>query len=337
MHFMQITMRILSLVLCACLVLLITSCNAPRENPFDPDADNYQGPGALVGNLTGRVTNLTVVPVAGATVYALSGNQGGVTNAGGYYTIPDLDPGQHLVVCTREGFAPDTLEADIETNQTVTANFKLDALPVIQSYDFTSHSYATSTSDYSTIEALAEISDLDGANDINLVQLLVEYGNEFPMSRDSIVGALVYYSCTLVEELDFNSVDSVRFQHFFVQVTTDSGHTAASPPTQIRYFFDENPLDLRTNDFPTPPPITTFPIALTWDFSPLHITYTFTVQVYKNIGSQPLAWQASVPGSQTAATISYLDDGSYFWHVTCVDGYGNTAQSLDASFTVSIP
>jgi len=88
------------------LVLWLAGCNAPRDNPYDPDADNYVGPGA--SSISGRVTTYAGEELAGAEIMANPLSPGAVrgsySNSAGYYTITEVLPGSLLPKRLRFGY-----------------------------------------------------------------------------------------------------------------------------------------------------------------------------------------------------------------------------------------
>lgn len=87
----------------------------------------------LPGTISGKVTDsLTGSPIAGALIEIFDGNVivgFADTDINGNYSIPDLDPGNYIVICSAATYATKFVGATVVSNTTTTVNFALDRNP----------------------------------------------------------------------------------------------------------------------------------------------------------------------------------------------------------------
>ncbi len=94
-----------------------------------PKTSLYVIPGG-VGHLTGTVLGAGGIPLQNATVQ-ITGGAGVNTNAQGQYTIQNIMAGTYEVTASRYGYLPQTLNAVIPEDSTVTQNFTLTQMPTV--------------------------------------------------------------------------------------------------------------------------------------------------------------------------------------------------------------
>jgi len=328
--------RIFLLLIGLSLALLLCSCEAPRDNPLDPGATNYIGPEASVGSVKGRVTGLDYTPLMSALVLTIPGYRGAQTNSQGDYLIEDIQAGQYQIFCAPPGYAPDTLQVTVLPMMQTIADFRLDALPVFQSFQVTSHYIYQGTEasppEYYNIFARARLTDPDGINDIAQVTLEVEDWPDTTMSfnSDSTVGAEAFYYVNL-EFTPGASLDSIKWQHFTCVAEDASNNTASTSPLTVLRFFDDYPVPLspidRVQEF-TPTPV------FEWEPFGEQFYFTYEVRVYRE-QSGSLSWlESALPPSASSIVSDSLASGFYYWLLEAFDEYGNSARSAPAYFEV---
>jgi len=84
------------------------------------------GMGALNGTVTTGGN-----PLAGATVSIVGTSHTATTSATGTYSFPFITQGAYQVTCSKTGFQPQTVNVTIVENQTVTQNFAMVSLPLV--------------------------------------------------------------------------------------------------------------------------------------------------------------------------------------------------------------
>ncbi|HDH57906.1 MAG TPA: carboxypeptidase regulatory-like domain-containing protein [Bacteroidetes bacterium] len=313
---------------------LLSACDAPRDNPLDPDADNYMGP---MGIVSGRVTNLASVPLSDVMVLAIPGYRGGVTDNSGYFLIENVEAGDYQVSCGPSGFEPDTQFVTVRDGLTSVVNFQLDALPVISNFQVTSHYLYLGTQippQTYIIYARSHISDPDGFGDIEQVTLEFEGGLDTLMaySPDSSSGSSLFYFVQL--PLDFfpgASIDSVKWKKFTCTAEDTSGNVASSEPLSIQRFFDDYPVQI----YPFSDIVSSSGLYLWWEPYDEQFFFTYTVRIFKEGYSTPVWERSGISPTDSTTTVGVtLENGDYNWTLEVIDEYGNTARTAPATFTV---
>lgn len=329
--------RLFSLIL----LMAFIACEAPRDNPLDPAANNYIGPES--GWITGEVTSLTAVPLGSVLVMSIPGYRGSLTDAQGRYTIADVPPGEYEVCCSPVGFMPDTIIVTINPKSQSIANFRLDALPIIQSFQVTSRFIWQPDEiplEYYVIFGRTQITDIDGLVDIDRVTLEIENNLEtYAFNHDSSSGSSLYFSVNIPEsDLPGGSIESIQGKTFNCIAEDTAGNVTISSPQFIRRFINAylNPSSPKDHSNPD----TAF-VTLVWN--PFSATYFFTYKVtlYNDIGGEysytNLYWSmAGINSSVNSVNVEKeLEFYDYRWFFEVVDEYGNSARSEPAYFDYS--
>lgn len=331
------TVRIFHYLASVIPAVLLLGCDAPRDNPLDPGGDNYVGPGPQMGSIRGRVTNLGSVSIPGALVLTMPGYRGDVTDNSGSYLIEDVAVDTYLVFCSPEGFDPDTQEVAVQNGVQSIVDFHLDALPIISSFQVTSHYIYQGPlvpPAYYVIAARSRLADPDGFNDIAEVILEVEGGLDTTMifNPDSSSGSSLFYFIELPEDFfPGASIDSIKWKKFSCVVVDTSENIATSTPIAIQRFFEDYPFQIS----PVGITITTQPFDLEWAPFGEQFYFTYSVHVFKQGYSTPLWQMDGIAPSATSVAIGVtLDDGTYNWTLEVFDEYGNSSRTSPATFYI---
>jgi hypothetical protein len=333
-------MRLSLQIWAACCALLIWGCNASRNNPYDPRSGNYLGPEANPGSISGRVTRLysPSVGLNGVLIRSLPDSLGftiaATSNSQGFYSIPDVSPGQYQLVCSLAGYLSDTVSVQVNAGTSTLSNFALDALPVIQSFQITSQfiSYGP-LPPFLERAILAQITviDADGFSDFNHLNLSLNgFIDTNFVGLDSAIGSISYHSIRLPQTVfpgDTISVNLVEYP-FLSTVWDDSGGSASaivSIANIMPFLPEEDPI--QSNDFFPP-------VDLSWQ--PYSFSYFFVYNVrITNVGTQLIAWyQEGIPSDSLHVSM-LLPNATYTWVLEVADNFGNFARSAPSTqFTV---
>ncbi|HEX7345019.1 MAG TPA: carboxypeptidase-like regulatory domain-containing protein [bacterium] len=320
-------------------MLWLAGCNAPRDNPYDPDADNYVGPGA--SSISGRVTTYAGEELAGAEIMANPLSPGAVrgsySNSAGYYTITEVLPGSYQLLCSLNGYASDTMEISVPEKAFLTGkNFALNGFPIIHDFQVTSHYINASVLPflYYQIRGQATLTLPDDINDMAGVFLQTQLGLQWAMNFDVQSGDSFHYSISLNESsLPGGSVDSIEGHYFICSVLDTSGIAIQSEPATIRRYLINPPYTLSPGYnvliYETNP-------WLTWDPYTAPFYFEYTARVYNTDGLSPVLYrqQSDVSATEDSVQTGFLPSGEYIWTLEVIDEYGNSALSLDAKFQV---
>jgi hypothetical protein len=333
-HFMQEYMRRFILLLVLSAELLIWGCDVPRNNPYDPDAENYLGP---MGSIQGQATSLSGIGLDSALVSSLADTNGYVvsatTNSQGFFTISNIQTGSYQLVCTRAGYIADTLTCLVNLGLPTIINFRIDAIPVIQNFRITSQYI-----DWGDVPpfldraffALITVFDADGFSNISSLNLLRDgYIDTNFVALDSASGSLSYHSLRLPQtvfpgdSIGLNLVGDL----FACTVWDDSG------ASDVAVDYVERLLP----EIPTLPPnnpiIQQQPFLREWNSYNVSYPYVYNVRIFDD-SSNLLVWsQMGIPSTTLSVSLS-LPLESYYWTLEIEDEYGNTARSRPDNFVV---
>lgn len=323
--------------------LILWSCTTPAEhsNPLDPQSPNFTDKGSIAGQITSYYQPFQFL--SGARVSLLSQSGASMqSDANGRFLFSALPPAPYTLVAEASGYAADTLAVEVFSRQTSTINFRLDALPLVETATVTSAHVRTrasaSDTDLVFLDIRAVVLDPDGPNDITRVRVeipSVAFGDT--LARGQIANS--WERIFAPDELKttggagIDPYDLVGTA-FHVIVTDAPGEIVTSPPFQLARVIVEEPYPLDPANGVT---LTTGAPQLKWQTPPLAFEHTFTLHVYKIVsGFQALL--LTIPGlpagSNTAPYPGRLTSGSYFWTVTIVDRFGNSSRSKEATFQV---
>jgi hypothetical protein len=322
-------MRLSSLILVACVMLMIWGCDAPRDNPYDPQSPAYVGlKGSVQGNVwnlagSSRLNNAIITGIVDRTV---------ASSASGAYFIENVTAGQYTLICSLEGFVADTETVTVEDQIVAQVDFHLDALPTIDDFHVTSNSYRIFPNSFYMLNAHARLSDLDGWNDIDSVILQIE-DNLYSMNHDSTVGSSFYYNYEL-DTSPLGGFTAYSGKQLTCLVTDDAGNRTVTYQDSIIHFFPQLP----NASYPSGSVINSSTMILTWyDYPYTQYTFGYNVQIQR--GNQVVWSQSNIPANVTSLTNipTPQPNDDYSWTVEVVDFFNNSARSPDADFTVNIP
>lgn len=337
-------MRQIALLLAACTALLIGACDVPRNNPYDPQADNYLGSEANLGSLSGRVTRLysPAVGLSGAQIASLPDNSGFIIAAAsgpnGNYTIENVPPGQYQLICSLSGHLADTISVTIYPGTQSTVNFHLDALPVIQNFTITSQYIAWGVPPlYLERALLATITatDEDGFTDIDSLHLNLEGVLDTTFFNPDSTGGITCRQFIRLSQTVFPggtiSPDLVGDNFHCTVKDKSSGLGQAS--STVAHIFPTLPVpDV------VPPNIWDWmqPFILEW--APYTASFPFTYSAWISPSATPtqITWhQDDIPSTITHTDSIMIDPGNYIWTLEIIDDYGDFARALPSDpFTV---
>jgi hypothetical protein len=322
--------------LAACLALLLWGCNAPRNNPFDPEAGNYIGL-QVFGSIHGRVTSKAGSPLSGALIHSIADDTTGsmiaaISNLQGFYTIENAPQGQYQLVCALDNHLADTLIVQINPGAQTAVNFSLDAHPIIQDYQIISQYFDGLGPPLYLARALQArivLSDADGYLDIAGMRLVIQGSVDTTfVTMDSVVGSLFFSTVRLWQTVFPGDTigQNIVGQPCICTVWDNTGgsNQASDSVEHILPFIPEiNPIG----------PVYVQPFAFSWQ--PHNIFYSFVYNVrVANLNNQVIWQQQSIRSDSLVSDSLSLPQGTYTWTLEVADEFGNTARSAPEQFVV---
>jgi hypothetical protein len=277
-------------------------------------------------------------PVSSAAVLCVEQGVTVQSDLNGSFSFPALSAGSLTVVCTKDGFASDTLRAQLNVNSTVNLIFSLNGLPIVLSQDILTHKYDQYfPSPQYFVDIAASVTDPNGIADLDSVWFAVDslfYPMGYSVASRLFVATLYKYDFPtntiewlIGKSLAIRSRDrhgAVSFGQPFAITRIIENTASPSYPTSVNNDTTGNqPL------FKWSPPAVSFNYTYTLDLSRIDAGTETPLWTRANINSVVLQFQ--FPGDLSGQT---LVSGTYAWAVSVVDEFGNSARSKEAAFVV---
>lgn len=306
----------------------LASCDAPRDNPLDPE-----NPNAVLGVLEGQVKSQSVPRIVLADVVILkNGTVVGRSSASGTFRIENLRVDDGWVYFEKPGYKSDSVYVawnGAKQNKLeifLNANPKLDSIAV---YSIVMSRFALPS--LNTVFVRAVISDPD--KDIDSVFLTSSELNVrqfIPYNQNT----RAYERQFLPLELNVDNAEVITGLNLSIAVRDISGSTFIVGAGSVRRFIT-NPIGYispANNDTVGVNPV------LTWqDYSP-GFTFSQHVQVYSNEAefNPVLVWErVNMPIDSLGVFVDKtLPTGKYFWVIWAIDNFSDRIRSNPASFFV---
>ncbi len=311
---------------------LLYACNAPRNNPLDPDGDLYTPPNRA--EITITRLNSPENPIAGVTLIEPNLNLWGTSDENGlinwqFDTSPDS-----LTLVTQSGLYFSKQE-QIKTSFPVTTfNLSLNAKPQINHDSLTS--IYNNVNGSTEIYFKAKITDNDGQDDIKNIRLFSAGKWSGDLSIESMPDV---YSI----DSDINAIDpgltpeSLIEIPFGLSIINQNGDSLQSSIYHISRVIPQRIVPRQ----PASQSVQRDTITFKWD--PIHLDFDFSLEidVYAVITNQfvRIAKISGLAGSsrqyelQDSNTLQLLSSFNNFWQLIIRDNQGNICRSTPVFFT----
>jgi hypothetical protein len=304
--------------LIACL-LVIWGCNAPRENPFDPDADNYYD---------GIITQITVHhqyppfnPISNLELIAPDLQLYGVTDSSGsvYWQHEAVDTLQ-ISICSAYYFSKSYSFQPRASHNSY--DIYLNAMPVLEEVELYSDYENIDDQTYVYLKAL--INDADGSGDIPFVKLMVtDPAFSFSLIRDETNFNLFSTGeALLLRDISSELTPlSLPELNFYLLVKNTNGDSMVSSNYHIGRVIDTN-LELIT---PTQFASLKDSVVFTWPA--VQLDYEFSYQISLQQSQKPQKLYGGIPSDQQRYVLKDLTTGQYITQLRIIDNFGNICAS----------
>ncbi len=304
---------------------LFWACDAPRENPFDPDAENYQNP------VTSKITvwNLYVPRsgIPGVTLIEKDMQLIDITGQDGSVAWQHKERDSLRIIASADGYFTDTL-VFYPTAKNNSFNIFLNGKPELLNSNLSSLFSGNQTYVYMQ----ATVADPDGQGDIDAVILKSDfYQFDTTLNFNSSVSNLYetsFHISEIAPELTYEALPELNF-NLIVKNKENNDRRIFRNYRIIRVI--QKSLKVLTPEWDA-----TVADSLIFSWEPVNLNYdfTYTIKIYRSQPDFDLAKSITgIPSDQTRREYSTLVPGFYFWQLEVSDAYGNRSQSQFYPFT----
>lgn len=304
--------------------LILTGCTAeaPRINPLDP-ALGIRLDGAVQRSANGEA-------ISQALLITQPGERSAVTNTIGEFTFEEtFEPGTYKLICTKPLFAPDTMMLDLQSSEN--ALFELNELPLVLDASVTSRFEARFLPPNRVfLEFNVLGSDQDRPNSLILasaeIPTLAWNGDltEVETSADQL-----FFSRHVPSDFGIENLESLIGVPVQFTVTDAEGGKSNTYQNQLARIITRLPRPLE------PSGMATMPFDFVWEPVTLPFEYTWTIEIYLNVGVNlpPVDIIENIPSNLDRITYNNpdLNAQDYFWVLYIVDEFGNRSRSYETT------
>ena len=310
------------------IILLLIQCNAPHDNPLDPDNPDY-----TYGYITGTVETLSapVTPLAGVEVSWENDHVLVRTDNKGKYMIDEIAPRTGNLVFNKMGFIPDTINVTWSENKQFTANVRLNAMPVMDSLSiYTTVDYKNYVFPIIQLTVSVHIVDVDNDVDSVFVQ-----NDHFGFKKVLVYNAntRMYEQTFYAADLNISSIKQIVGWPLVIYVVDryakqfNVGHGVAS-----RVISED--ISLRE---PVSGQLVSAKPALRWYRYNPGFDYKLVLEVYKvQVFPEQILTISDIPSDSTYYQLqTLLESGvEHWWRLWCIDSFNNRINSKFSTFQV---
>lgn len=301
------------------------SCNAPRNNPLDPENPDNQ-----LSLIEGHINTLLVPfkPIAGVNVYWKYEDRYTVTDENGFFQIPNLTPNNGWLVYQKEGFCTDSVLVDWLGVNKINLNLSLNSIPIVDSlflYSAILHRFPSLQIQQIILRTV--VTDQD--NDIDTVFVFIPFKN-YKRHLDYNISSKFYERTITPVELGINNLEEIVGKKIEIIVKDLMGNKFTVTEDIIKRVIRDEvravfPLNNQT--------VGSQPV-LRWEKFILSYPFTYTVEVFTNeINPQLVMRKEGIASNNFTFQVEEpLPSGDLFWIIWCIDEHQNRSRSKPASF-----
>ena len=309
--------------------LAIFSCDAPRDNPLDPN--NTENNISTINGIV-KTHGFPFTPIYNVNVHWENGNAVVQTNQFGEYNIPSVIKKNGWLKFKHEGYSDDSTFIDWGDSKAKTIEILLNSKPKLDSLEFFSVvENRFQSNQKSELRVRARVSDFEGVNDI----VSVFIGNE----ELDLLKTLTYdhtedfYESELtLSDLKVSSLNEIIGKDFEILVNDLEEKIFVVGITNIKRIINEEIELIAPLNNETVGEL----IKFNWvRYSPGY-NHTFRIEIFTKETFPTLVYsEGNIPeGSITRTVISGFPNGNYFWTIWAVDEFHNQSRSKEGSFII---
>jgi hypothetical protein len=310
-------------------LLLLLGCDAPRENPVDPN-----NPDNKFASLSGTVKTegFPFVPIKEINVFWENENILVQTSSSGSYSISDIKKIDGWLYFNGNGYSSDSIFIQWNDRKKINNEIFLNSNPVLDSLEF--YSIVENRFQVNQIYRVvvrAKISDFEGVNDIDSVFLQNESLNiNTQLLFNSLTG---FYERTLgLIDLNVSALEEVIGKDFLLVVDDLEGRSFNVASTIIKRVINSE-IELIS---PINNAAVTFPFSLRWRRFTPGFNFNYQIEISTNEIQPELVFRAEniSPDSIAFLITNEFAGQDFFWAIWAIDEFKNRSRSKPGSFQI---
>jgi len=307
-------------------VLFFPACDAPRENPLDPE--NPDNPFTSISGIV-RTVSFPNQPIANVNVFWDKANVLVKTNFSGSFIIKDVKPEEGYLYFEKQGYSPDSTKITWNDRKNISITQQLNSIPKMIDGSIIS-SVANRYGNIQVYKVTVNVEIVDDENDVDSV-FIKNNDLEIEKVLDN-TSVTVFENEFSPSELNLSSIDDVIGREFEIVAKESNGKEFNIAQLTVKRIIKESIETLS----PLNNEVIQDTLTLNWRrFTPGYPFHYF-LQIYTNTVEPDLVWEKNnISSDKILFDVSNPPSpGNYFWVVWAIDEFGNRARSLPATFTI---
>ncbi len=311
-------------------LLFFFSCNAPRENPFDPDASNYYNP--VSDSVTTEIQFLHLAPsstgIPFVDVLIPQMHYYGIASANGTLAFAHLPKDSIVIISRKDEFYPDTTLASL-TQKDNKVTIRLNAKPVVASVLFRSfYENREFIKAITSLEVQAIINDSDGLEDISSVHMRQdEFDFDTTLTLTNSIDGQFGRKLLLTDISKTLTPEQLPEVIFNLKISNKDDRFIISHPFHVVRVINESPA------FSAPPEGSSLQDSVQFEWTPFHLGYTihYNIVLHRLESGDDYTFK-NIPEDESVYVVHNLMAGTYFSYLQIEDNFGNICQSSVSNF-----
>lgn len=308
-------------------IMLLNSCDAPRENPLDPNSSDNQ-----LGSIDGAVQtfSLPYTPIKNVEVYWKPGNRMVYSDANGNFSLPNVKTENGQLIFRKEGYHNDTVMVEWSGSRKVNEQVNLNKIPTLDSLSIYSVELNSPPPSPVMSELVIQtmVNDID--NDIDTVYVVNDQTGLIK-AMDFDIASKTFLTELTPQELGLTDLEQAIGLIFNFRVRNVLGEISDLPGAGVNRIITNQVTGLMPSNDQV---ISSVPFDLTWDRFNSGYSFRYKIEISTNDGSQIVFSKDSISAQDVSYSIDSLDVRSYWWVIWVIDDFNNRCRSVPAAFSV---
>lgn len=308
-------------------IIFFNSCDAPRENPLDPNSSENQ-----LGILEGTVQtfSLPYTPIKDVEVFWKPGSIMVYSNANGNFSIPNVKTVNGQLIFRKDGYHNDTIMVDWAGGREINEQVNLNKVPILDSLSIYSVVMNSSNPPSVMSELFFQTMVKDVDNDIDTVYVINDQTG-LMKAMDFDIASKTFLTELTPQEMGLTDIEQAIGLEFDFLVRNVLGEISVLHGTDVKRVIKDQVTGLQPSNDQV---ISSVPFNLSWKRFNSGYSFRYKIEISTSDGSQVVFSQDSVSAQDTSFTIDNLETGSYWWAIWVIDNFNNQDRSVPAAFSV---